>query len=563
MVMNSMSFVNTLGLPWITLPRHFLFLLSFTFAAWSSIADIIPDDRRVAWRPGIPGGIPTNYTTFCNVRQGIPGTNIVAKGNGIDDDSVAIQTAINLATNSSVVYLPAGTYRITNRIDLKSGVVLRGAGMDLTFIKHYDASKAILSLADGTLKAVSPLSIAPAFGETNITVQSSSGISVGDWLYMDQANDTNQIWYVDPYMVNTVMQMFRCTSKNGRILGIDRPIYYAWWNTNYGARIIDRQAITGAGVESLSIERMTNGLVGGIHNISLNWAARCWVKDVKSVMARNWHIALITSLQCEVRGCWLDRAWDCGGNAGYGVCIHAGSSDNLIENNIMYKLRHAMIFEWGGCGNVFGYNYSKDPINENGDNTDFLMSDMSMHGGYPHMNLFEGNVGAHLNWDNILGSSARNTALRNWVQRKSIPKVAAGVWAVEIEMNNRYENIVGNVLCMPGQIGEYNVTTSGRAGVYRLGFHSNYNTPFDPNVIPTIIIHGNYDFVTSNTVWDASIDDRSIPNSYYLTNRPSWWPFNKPWPCIGSDLDWKAMNNPAKDRYERRLIPVEILEFFE
>ena len=53
-------------------------------------------------------------------------------------------------------------------------------------------------------------------------------------------------------------------------------------------------------------------------------------------------------------------------------------------------MRHALILEYGGCGNVYAYNYSKDPVNwyeeDRGLNTtDWLMSDMSLHGGHPYM----------------------------------------------------------------------------------------------------------------------------------------------------------------------------------
>lgn len=52
-----------------------------------------------------------------------------ATGNGSTDDTTAIQTALNYASlNNGVVYLPAGTYKITSTLNIPLGVSVRGAG---------------------------------------------------------------------------------------------------------------------------------------------------------------------------------------------------------------------------------------------------------------------------------------------------------------------------------------------------------------------------------------------------------------------------------------------------
>src|SRR5258706_2959024 len=57
--------------------------------------------------------------------------------NGAQDDTGAIQAAISSASGSGgVVQLPAGTCRLTNTLGMKSNVVLRGAGKDITILKY-------------------------------------------------------------------------------------------------------------------------------------------------------------------------------------------------------------------------------------------------------------------------------------------------------------------------------------------------------------------------------------------------------------------------------------------
>src|SRR5436190_2423103 len=75
---------------------------------------IIPDERRITWAPGVPGGIPSRPVIFSNVKSPPYG----AKGDGVADDTAAIQNALRDCPSNLVVYLPAGTYRVTGMITL-------------------------------------------------------------------------------------------------------------------------------------------------------------------------------------------------------------------------------------------------------------------------------------------------------------------------------------------------------------------------------------------------------------------------------------------------------------
>src|SRR5688572_23933817 len=56
--------------------------------AKAPVKNPIPDDRCIAWKPGIPGGIP-KYPLFASVKDPAYG----AKGDGKADDTAAIQKA--------------------------------------------------------------------------------------------------------------------------------------------------------------------------------------------------------------------------------------------------------------------------------------------------------------------------------------------------------------------------------------------------------------------------------------------------------------------------------------
>ena len=70
-----------------------------------------------------------------NVKQ--PGGALPpAVGNGIDDDTVAIQRIINhVVSNSKKVFFPPGQYLVTNDIVINGSVELHGTQMGIAVIK--------------------------------------------------------------------------------------------------------------------------------------------------------------------------------------------------------------------------------------------------------------------------------------------------------------------------------------------------------------------------------------------------------------------------------------------
>jgi hypothetical protein len=176
------------------------------------------------------------------------------------------------------------------------------------------------------------------------------------------------------------------------------------------------------------------------------------------------------------------------------------------------------------------------------------------------MNLFEGNYVDKLHADFTHGSGSYNTFFRNNVIRdSSAMTITKGRRTAELEKGHYYYNVVGNVL---GQAGETwtafedgGTRTSNGTYVYSLGYlDAGSSTSSDPQTKATAVLHGNYDYATHSVRWDSSIGDHSLPNSLYLTAKPSWFG-DLPWPSIGSDLNPMAGTIPARERSAGRAIP--------
>jgi len=527
----------------------------------------LPAERSIDWNPGIPGGIPTYPAT----RNAV--TDDGAVGDGITDDTAAIQSCINNLTANQACYLPPGTYRVSSQLNmLASNTVLRGAGANSKIIRYGTNAGDIISLGAGNEGSFINISSGYTKGSTSLIFPDALAISsilVGDYIVVVQSNDSSvdsaNCGYcgINNDETKAMNQIVRVTNKVDNALTINRPLYYTF-QASLAPQIIRFSLMeTNVGVENLYVENdsSTSDLVRA--NVNIYKCAYCWVKGIESYNANRSHIRLTEAYGAEIRDNKFSYGHSYGGDHAYGVFIFVTNSDHLIENNIFYHLRHSMVLEGGGSGNVFGYNYSEFMWDANWPDTDWLMGDLITHGAHPYMNLFEGNIVNHISADYVHGSASHNTYLRNYSDTQSEGAIYA-LRSVEAMKANTSLNFIGNIL---GYIGSYTAYENGlgsginsRTGandfIYTFGYSSDGDTTSDDqNPYNTVLRHGNYDYFNNSAIWNGS-DDQDLPNSLYLASKPSWWDTQsesgkcRPWPSIGPDVSEYVIDIPAKDRYE-------------
>lgn len=472
---------------------------------------MIPSSRRINWQPGIPGGIPA-VPVVVNVKN----APYNAVGNGVADDTAAIQNAINAVSGSGAVLLPAGTYKITAKLAMKSGVVLRGAGPDLThlIVNHSSPAIEFLTYQRGAWQS---LTGGYTKDSTVVTVANGSLFTVGKYAEIQQDNDPalmyTQSFWNQSWATAAVGQVFKVVAVNGNQVTLS-PALHINYSAGLNPVIRPQGLLENAGVEDLHIKRLdtSENSIFVFQN-----TARSWVRNVHSELARKAHITVNTSLQLEIRDSYFDDAtdWNAGGH-GYGVELGLHTTSSLIENNIFRHLRHSMMVHVGANGNVFGYNYSREPY-QNENIGKWTPCDISVHGHYSYANLFEGNIVQEVGIGDYWGPTGPDTTfIRNRVESENI----------DLEDSSNYQNLVGNEL-VQGKI-VWDLTSS-------------YPHLIDPN---TLIIHGNR--VQGTVTWDPNIADRAVPASYYLTSKPAFYGSGT-WPSTGGDLP--NGSNPARDRY--------------
>ncbi len=500
--------------------KNYLFAALCLFCFLKSYSQTIDASRRVDWSiAGVEGGIPcvTDETKIFNIMD-YGGTN-----DGSADNYTAIQNAISAADASGltprVIYFPEGEYLVNTSVRVPDNTIIRGDGYDKTKFT-FDLGGVAEPCFDTPIwdwGDYVDVTSGYSKGSTSIVVTDGSQFTVGEWIEIEEDNNAT-LMYTDPTWDQTWAeyskgQFMRVTDISGNTITFDRPL-----KTDYTATQHIR-ARRGRLSEYIGFENfyITRPNTGDSYTFFLKNTSNAWIRGVYSWRTNKAHVWTSRCVNFEIRGCYFERSFDYGGGGhGYGISVGYHSHDGLIENNIFNRLRHHMIIAKGASGCVFGYNYSFDRVqgsDTNNLNQGWIPPDISIHGHWSYMNLFEGNVSQEIHSADYWGPSGPGTTFfRNHLE---------AVEGIMLDDGSVDQNVVGNEL-MLGTINE------------------------DASVSGTFS-HGNNE--GGSITWDGSSGSNNLIDSYYLTGKPAWWGSDN-WPSIGPEFTIGSGSNPAKDRWD-------------
>ena len=255
----------------------------------------IPSSRVIDWtNSGIPGGIPDRTTISSTI-------NASAYGNGTDDATAGIQSALNACPADQVVYLSAGTFRINSQLSVPSNVTLRGAGPQETILDARGSTKALVTFGQNAglwIPPLIPITAGITAGSTSITVSNASTISVGQLLAVSQLNDPayvstvgvggNCTWCDEGWGgTRTMGQMVEVVSKNGNVIGISPGLYFTYTSSLSPSVSVLTPGAKYAGVEDLQVYMNNSGYTT---NFLMGGSAYCWIKNIESNYADGDHV---------------------------------------------------------------------------------------------------------------------------------------------------------------------------------------------------------------------------------------------------------------------------------
>lgn len=162
-----------------------LFLLIVLPVSLLSQISSLPVGQQIDWSiAGIPGGIP-NYPIGSSVMD------FGAVGDGVTDDRLAFQQAINAAPENTTIFVPAGNYLIKSTIYItRPRVILRGecpsnaTKLNFEFSSSGKSCFAINIANNG--QAVAVTNAALPKGIKVLQVTNATGFSVGKYAELFQ-----------------------------------------------------------------------------------------------------------------------------------------------------------------------------------------------------------------------------------------------------------------------------------------------------------------------------------------------------------------------------------------
>jgi Pectate lyase superfamily protein/Secretion system C-terminal sorting domain len=384
--------------------KKMYFIIPLIFIHATITAQVIPANRQVIWNGA---GIPDNNPVITNE---INVMSFGAIGDSIHDDANAIDSAINsLGGRAGVVYFPPGEYMIESTLNLPDSVILRGDCNDSAHLVFNLGGAAIDCIDAQVYEADSFHNIISGFSkDTNImVVDSAYTFHVGDYAEIEE---TNGPWDVVPayWALNCLGQIVHITAVSGNKITFENPLRIAY-TPSLTPQVRKWTPRVFVGIEDLKITRVDTGLPGGGYQISFLDAMNCWVKGVESSHSVGAHVAITTSSNITVSGCYFHNAYAYDGvnTRGYGVMMIQHAGECLVENNVFDSLRHSVIVKQGANGNVAAYNYSTNEYRSEFPNNGG--ADLVCHGHYSFANLFESNVVNNIQVDSTWGPTGPYT----------------------------------------------------------------------------------------------------------------------------------------------------------
>jgi len=556
----------------------------------------LPSSRTLDWgSSGVPGGIPA-----------ISNAELQTYSGG------SIQACLETAGKKGC-YLPQGSYSLSSQLTIPDEKVLRGAGIGKTVLRQSGNSDTIaidghrtppidrnapIPIQSGYTKGSTEL----VFASLDRSIRAGTIIAVSEtnpaaWIYSKFSSRAYNFTPAGGHPKRDQGQIVEVSGRKGNMISLAEPLI--WTITNSPVIFVfDSPPKRNAGLEDLEIVYPSKS-ANPRNVVTMQSTYGCWIKDVKISKTSQSAIKMSWGYRNTITGVWLDDSFVHGnGGEGYGVFMDGPNTRNRVENSIFYKLRHSVLMQGACSGNVIAYNYSRS-AHPDSPEARYIHNDIVTHAGHTMFNLYEGNWAQKLTYDGVHGSSSHNTMFRNY--SRVIGESLADTWtrdngelcgggtvmcsydhaynqpvAVNIDANNRYESLVGNIFGYPGLVawmsgkGLSLSYEDGNNAIYRLGYAGPGGGKFeDPEVKRTLLRHQNYDYKSkqqlpcnaSHSSYSTDCQDGGsdpvLPKSVYLKAPPDFWCSELAFPPIDPSRPI-AGEIPAKRRFDNKECAIKI-----
>jgi hypothetical protein len=414
------------------------------------------------------------------------------------DMGPAIQSMIMAGTGKTIYKFPAGIYSINTTVTITKGdFQVLGEGSATKFLMRGGANPPMLIIEGARAGGAQKLQTAINRGDDKITLVNVSGFSVGDFIFIRQANGERN-WDIDT-------QIVKILAINGNTLTLDMKIGLPFSVEKASAEKLNM--LKNVKLSEFYIERLTEPDVRE-GKLRLAYINNGLISHVESNKTLAQHIEINDSrnvllFQNNIYG---NFGRDHSGGYQGGIVLNRSTRVNII-NNRLHDLRHHIALQFGSSFCVIAYNRTSK-FNDYGD--------YGQHNSKGcHNNLFEGNYGSELYDDwNI---KAWGSPYAMWFRNHAVDKIGTEY------LGQMHMSIIGNEL----RVGEIGLKLAA---------------PENDNFVGANIVSIDKENGIGTMLWGNLPANATLPNSLFLTEKPAYL---EKWPLYGPGTEGTGTTEPV------------------